>query len=498
MHNQVQLITYADRLAGSIAGLTRMLGSGPLAGLFGGVHVLPFFRPHDDADAGFDPADHREVDSRLGTWDDVAELARTTDTMVDLIVNHVSADSPWFSDVVARGDDSPYAGMFLTFASVFPDGAREADLLSIYRPRPGLPFTTMRLGGHARLVWTTFTSKQIDLDVRHPRTRAYLTEVIGLLAQHGVSMVRVDAVGYAVKTPGTSSFMTPETFTFIEELSQQLRAVGLEVLVEVHSYYRRQIEIVREVDRVYDFALPSLVLHALHAGDAAPLRRWLDLRPQTCVTVLDTHDGIGVVDVGADPTAPDRPGLLTPSELDALVEAVHTASGGTSRQATGAGAGNVDVYQVNCTFYDALGRDDARYLLARMVQFLAPGVPQVYYVGLLAGTNDMDLLARTNVGRDVNRHHYTAEEVDEAMRRPVVAALCALIRLRNDHPAFGGSFACGPGEGAGGLWMRWDGEAQHVLLEADTAKGSFRLEWTTPDGRIRAASGVDDLTSLER
>jgi sucrose phosphorylase len=489
VHNEVQLITYADRLAGSIRGLEQMLTTGPLAGLFGGVHLLPFFRPYDGADAGFDPADHREVDARLGSWDDVEQLSRSTQTVVDLIVNHVSSDSPWFQDVLARGDDSPYIGMFLTYEGLFPDGATEAELLRIYRPRPGLPFTTLRLGERKRMVWTTFTKQQIDLDLRDPQARGYLTEVIELLARHGVTMVRVDAVGYAVKTPGTSSFMTPETFAFIEELSAQMRGLGLEVLVEVHSYYERQIEIARQVDRVYDFGLPPLVLHALHSGDARPLLRWLDIRPLNAVTVLDTHDGIGVIDVGADATRPDKPGLLTPSEIDALVEAIHAATGGTSRLATGGAARNVDLYQVNSTFYDALGRDDGRYLLARMVQFLAPGVPQVYYVGLLAGANDMELLAESTVGRDVNRHHYTPDEVAAAMRRPVVVALCALIRLRNAHPAFGGSFGCAGGDGAGALSMRWDHGDDHVALTADTGQSTFTLEWTTPDG-VRSASSV--------
>lgn len=498
MHDGVQLITYADRLAGSIPGLTELLGPGPLGGLFAGVHVLPFFRPYDGADAGFDPADHREVDPRLGSWDDLATLGRTTQTVVDLIVNHVSADSPWFADVRAHGDASSHAGMFLTFDALFPAGATEADLLAIYRPRPGLPFTAMRLGDRKRLVWTTFTASQVDLDLRHPAARGYLSEVAELLAEHGVTMVRVDAVGYAVKTPGTSSFMTPETFAFIAELSAQLRGLGLEVLVEVHSYYRRQVEIARHVDRVYDFGLPPLVLHALHAGDAGPLLHWLDVRPRNCVTVLDTHDGIGVIDVGADataadPAAPDAAGLLTPAQLDALVEAIHTASGGSSRSATGAVANNLDLYQVNCTFYDALGRDDARYLLARMIQFLAPGVPQVYYVGLLAGSNDTDLLARTGVGRDVNRHHYTRAEVEAALRRPVVAALCALIRLRNEHPAFGGSFSCDTGDGTpGGLRMAWVHDGHAVRLDADTGRGSFRLTWTDGSGD-RTVTSVSDL-----
>ena len=489
MRNQVQLITYADRLAGSLERLRQLL-DGPLDGLFGGVHVLPFFRPYDGADAGFDPEDHTEVDPRLGTWDDVRRLGRDRDTVVDLIVNHVSADSAQFRDVRMRGAASPYADMFLTLAAVFPDRASETDLLRIYRPRPGLPFTRMRLGAADRLVWTTFTPQQVDIDVRSDAGRRYVTDVLEALAVAGVSMVRMDAVGYAVKSPGTTCFMTPETFAFIDELTREARDLHMHVLVEVHAHYEQQVAIGRRVDRVYDFALPPLVLHALFTGDVSRLLRWLEIRPQNAVTVLDTHDGIGVVDVGADAMDPSRQGLLRPQEVDALVEGIHERSGGTSRQATGAAASNVDLYQVNCTYYDALGRDDDRYLLARAVQMFTPGIPQVYYVGLLAGSNDMELLARTGIGRDVNRHHYTASEVAAALRRPVVQQQAALLRLRNTHPAFGGEFTC-ESDGAG-LSMRWVAGDEHATLIADVAAGACTLEWTE-DGAERTVTTLADL-----
>ena len=513
MRDAVQLITYADRFGGDLRGLRELL-TGPLGGLFGGVHVLPFFRPYDGADAGFDPADHREVDPRLGTWSDLEALAgdetgsdaedgggEPVDLVADLIVNHVSAESPEFADVLARGDASPFAGMFLTFSSVFPDGATEEELLTLYRPRPGLPFTPMRLGDRRRLVWTTFTPMQVDLDVRSPGARAYLTQVLELLAAHKVRLVRVDAVGYAVKTPGTSSFMTPETFAFIAELTAQARALGLEVLVEVHSYYRRQVEIARQVDRVYDFALPPLLLHALHSGDVDPLLAWLDVRPANCVTVLDTHDGIGVVDVGADPADPvGSPGLLTPAQIHDLVEAVHDASGGTSRLATGAAASNVDLYQVNCTYYDALGADDAKYVLARLLQFFTPGTPQVYYVGLLAGSNDVDLLRRTGVGRDVNRHHYTLGEIETALERDVVQGLFGAIRLRNTHPAFRGTFAHGRGDEPGSVWLEWSDGAARARLDARPGAGVWSVTTTpaggSPDGAVRTVSDVRGLAGV--
>lgn len=135
LRDQVQLIAYADRLAGDLPGLARLLRSPAFDGAFGGVHVLPFFTPFDGADAGFDPVDHTQVDPRLGTWDDVRDLAGTHDVVVDLIVNHVSADSAAFRDVRERGDASPHASMFLTMSTVFPGGTERCDdLLALAGP----------------------------------------------------------------------------------------------------------------------------------------------------------------------------------------------------------------------------------------------------------------------------------------------------------------------------------------------------------------------------
>ena len=458
MKNQVQLITYVDRFGGKDLTQLRALLTGPLRDVFGGVHLLPFFYKIDGTDAGFDPIDHTRVDDRLGDWSDVRQLAQELDVMADVIVNHMSSGSPQFLDYSQKGTASEYDGLFLTMESIFPNGASEQDLLTVYRPRPGMPFTVTTLAnGERRLLWTTFTSQQIDIDVRHPAGKAYLDAILQCLSDSGVSMVRLDAVGYAIKKAGKNCFMMPETFEFIAEFAARARALGLQVLVEIHAYYKRQIEIAQKVDRVYDFALPPLVLHALEFGRSGPLLSWLGQRPNNAVTVLDTHDGIGIIDIGAD--AADRianPGLVPPHELDELVERIHRNSQGQSRQATGAAASNLDLYQVNCTFFDALGRNEAAYLVARAIQFFVPGVPQVYYVGLLAGHNDMALLERTQVGRDINRHYYSREEVLEAMETPVVSRLIELIRWRNSHPAFHGEFSC-------------RAPAEHLLVMAWTA-----------------------------
>ena len=489
MKNQVQLITYVDRLAnGGIEALQALL-RGPLAGLFGGVHLLPFFDPIDGADAGFDPIDHASVDARLGRWEDVAALAADIDLMADVIVNHMSSQSPQFLDFVARGPASDHAGLFLTFETVFPAGATEGDLLAIYRPRPGLPFASVKLASGAhRILWSTFTDRQIDIDVLHPQGIAYLDRIVDVFARNGIRTVRLDAAGYAIKKAGTSCFMLPETLAFTEAFAERVHRRGMEVLVEIHGHHRRQIEIASRVDWVYDFALPPLALHALFFGTATPLKRWLAIRPANALTVLDTHDGIGIIDIGADVDADGvpMPGLVPPDELDRLIETIHANSRGESRGATGAQASNLDLYQVNCTFYDALGRDDGAYLLARALQFFVPGIPQVYYVGLLAGGNDLELLARTGVGRDINRHRYAPHEVHDALERPIVRALAALIRFRNVHPAFAGSMrVLDTAEDA--LSLEWQHDDERAALHVDFGTRTFTIAASASDAAIDAS-----------
>ena len=489
MRNQVQLITYIDRLTGGGLDDLKRLLDGPLAGAFGGAHLLPFFHPIDGADAGFDPIDHTQVDPRLGSWNDLQSLGSTVELMADLIVNHASNLSPQFQDFSRRGLESPYAGMFLTLDRVFPGGATEEGLLRIYRPRPGLPFTYATLeNGEKHLVWTTFTPQQVDIDVNHPQGTAYLNAILERFHQAGVRAIRLDAVGYAIKKSGTSCFMIPETFEFIKDLAARVHRLGIEVLVEVHSYYKQQVDIARQVDWVYDFALPPLVLHALLTADAEPLERWLSIRPRNSITVLDTHDGIGVIDVGAD--AAGNPGLLEPSEIKDLVESIHRLSNGQSKKATGAAANNLDLYQVNCTYLDALGNNETKYLIARAIQFFVPGIPQVYYVGLLGSRNDMDLLERTGVGRDINRHYYTMEEVAESLESPMVMRLLDLIRLRNENTAFNGNCTV-ESASKNCLSITWNSDSHWIALNVDFSRPCAIIEHSTDQASHTATMRIE-------
>jgi sucrose phosphorylase len=206
------------------------------------------------------------------------------------------------------------------------------------------------------------------------------------------------------------------------------------------------------------------------------------MSPRNAINVLDTHDGIGVIDVGPDKKSSDGlPGLLSSEEINHLVETIHERSNGTSRQATGAAANNLDLYQVNCTYYDALGQRDDEYLIARALQFFAPGVPQVYYVGLLAGANDTDLLRRTGVGRDINRHFCTRVELQERLGAPVVRSLLDLIRFRNAHPAFGGDFQVHSSDN-NSIAMEWRKHPDWARLDVDLTARRAAISHSDPAG----------------
>lgn len=483
MNNTVQLITYVDRLSGGDIGALHQLLDNQLAGLFDGVHLLPYFYPIDGSDAGFDPIDHTVIDSRLGNWNDLQRLGTDYNIMSDLIVNHMSAQSPQFQDVLKHGRQSAYWDLFLTREKVFPNGMTCEQQAAIVQPKADGCFTPYQLAsGETIDFWTTFTSNQIDIDVTSNAGRQYIDNVIEKFATNNIKLVRLDAAGFAIKQAGTSCFMLEPTFDFINQLSNKINALGMESLVEVHSYYKNQIDIAKKVNLVYDFALPPLVLHAIYQRDAQPLINWLKVAPRNCITVLDTHDGIGIEDVSGSGS---NRGLLTDEQVSELVTQIATRSDGESLKASGSAAGNVDEYQVNCSYYSALGCDDYDYLIARAIQFFSPGVPQLYYGGLLALSNDMELLADSNVGRDINRSYLSPADVEKHLEKSIVKALIKLIDIRNSHPAFNGRFSMNGT--AQTLTLGWSLENQSIELDVDLATNTAVIAKTNPEGSEQIA-----------
>lgn len=402
--------------------------------------------------------------------------------MLDVMVNHLSARSPQFQDYLARGDASPWADLFIPLDKVWPGGEPDAADLDRIFLRRARPWSTYPVGEPPvpTRVWTTFgredPSEQVDVDVRSPRFRELVESWFARFAANGVRMVRLDAIGYLAKRAGTSCFMVqPDTEGILAWLDGAAARHGITLLPEVHARPDVAGSLSARGSWAYDFQLPYRVLEALLIGDARRLVDHLASRPARLVNTLDCHDGV--------PVKPDLDGLYGPADARRVVETCLRRGGNLSRVVgrEHQDPDGFDAHQIRGTLYSLLGRDDDGLVAARAVHLFAPGVPQVYYVGLLAGENDHAAAERTGDGRAINRHNFTREEIRAARCRTVVQRTERLIRLRNTHPAFDGAFETCLTE-TGGIRLAWRAGAAAISLDVDVRAPRALVELSGADG----------------
>ncbi len=470
IQNKIQLITYPDSLGANLPELHYVLRK-YFRHAVKGVHLLPFYP--SSSDRGFAPKTYDEVDPAFGTWEDVEKIGRDFDLVIDFMVNHISRQSEFFQDYIAKGKDSDYADMFLSFDKLAPDGwISDEDLAKVYTRKPRPPYLTLeRPDGALEKIWCTFDYEQIDLDYDSPKTREIMRRFIIRLARNRPRMIRLDAIAYTTVELGTNCFfLEPRIWELLEWFNDFAAAFDTEILPEVHEHHSYQLKLAKKGYWCYDFSLPMLVLHCLYMGTTKRLKSWLKKCPRKQITTLDTHDGIGVVDVED---------LLNQEEIDDTLDRLYEKGSNVKKMYSGPEYQNLDVYQVNCTYYSALGSDDDAYIAARTIQFLAPGIPQVYYVGLLAGENDIDLVEKTRQGRNINRHNYTLEEIREAVKQPVVRRLLKLMEFRNSYPAFNGEFNLRKSKDTE-LVLEWTRRAHTATARIDVKACTARITYTDP------------------
>ena len=265
----------------------------------------------------------------------------------------------------------------------------------------------------------------------------------------------------------------PEIYEFLAWITGVADSFGLVVLPEVHDRYPTHERLIAHGYWTYDFVLPGLLLHAFETGDADRLAAHLARSPDRQFTSLDCHDGI--------PVRPDLDGILAPAEMIALADSVVP----TRRQRQSDPVGR------------SLGRGrcspaELHVLLGAWRRRRA--VPRGARDPALREGRPADLLRRParrrkrhgggradGRGPRVNRHDYSVDEIETALRRPVVGRLLELIRLRNTHPAFEGALRVEV-DGGSSIRMEWAGEArahsrstwQRVARRSTTAAGGAR------------------------
>ncbi|MCR1554380.1 MAG: alpha-amylase family glycosyl hydrolase [Enterobacter cloacae] len=438
----VVLITYADQFynegENALPVFTRFYNKW-LSRSFSHVHLLPFY-PWS-SDDGFSVIDYHDVAPETGTWQDVAELKQFTSLMFDFVCNHMSAKSQWFAHYLAQKPG--YEDFFI---SVDP----QTDLSAVTRPRALPLLTPFTLDdGSVRYLWTTFSDDQVDLNFASPQVLIAMVDVLLHYLVEGARYIRLDAVGFMWKIPGTRCIHLEQTHRLIQLFRAITDAVapGTVIITETNVPHKDNVSYFgdgeNEAQMVYQFSLPPLVLHAVHRQDVRALCQWassleLPSKQTTWFNFLASHDGIGL--------NPLR-GILPESEILSLVETLQQE--GALVNWKNNPDGTRSPYEINVTYLDALSakKDEdtlriARFILAHAVLLSFPGVPAIYIQSIIGSRNDYNGVERLGYNRAINRKKYCAGEIDgeledkNGLRNKVYCQLSALIALRRQEKAF--------------------------------------------------------------
>ncbi len=437
----VILITYANSLCepevAPLKTLKKFLEQ-HLQGLISTVHILPFF-PYS-SDDGFSVIDYTRVDPSLGDWDDLHKLGSSFDLMIDLVLNHVSRESLWFVDYLNNRPPACYY-----FIEMDPN----VDLSDVVRPRSSSVLTPVHTHRGLKHVWSTFSEDQIDVNFANPGLLLEYLKILLLYLRHGGRFIRLDAVAFMWKKLGTSCINQPETHELVKVIRtlMELASPTAVLLTETNLPSSQNLSYFGEGDEahmVYQFSLAPLLLHALFQGNSRYLNHWAAGQcdaPEGCTFLNFTasHDGIGL-----------RPaeGLLSPEEINVLIEAMRQSGGFVSMKTNT--DGSQSPYEINISLFDAFkgtcnGFDQlqvSRLLCSQTIMLGLKGIPALYIHSLFATPNDQASVENSGRTRSINRHQWQRNELEGLLADPgtpnraVFQELQRLLKIRQQQPAF--------------------------------------------------------------
>ena len=377
------------------------------------VHILPFF-PYS-SDDGFSITDYRGVKPSHGDWSDIAALSKETGLCVELVLNHCSSQSGYFQEYLAG--EARYADFFI---EVDP----EMDAGLVVRPRTSPLFHRYEGKAGPKWCWTTFSADQVDLNFKNPQVFLEMLDVLLFYVSQGARMIRLDAVGYVWKEPGTPCIHLKQAHLLVQLFRDILDAAWRDVLLltETNVPHEENVSYFgnghNEAQLVYNFSLPPLIVHTLHTGDARALTRWTgQIRvPSDRTAFLNftaSHDGIGV-----------RPAadILSTDELDRLAATAKKHGGMVSyKQDT---QNRAIPYELNINFFDALNDpqgDDSietqidRFMVSQSIALVFRGMPAIYLHSLIGSRSWRAGVERTGQNRTINREKLNLDDLEEEL-----------------------------------------------------------------------------------
>ncbi len=311
---------------------------------------------------------------------------------------------------------------------------------------------------------------QMDLNIKSPLVWDYYRETLKKLSDYGVAIVRLDAFAYAPKEPGEKNFLNdPGTWDLLQKVDDIASEYGLTLLPEIHASYGEKTYdlLAKKGYMTYDFFMPGLIIDAFERKSGEYLKKWSDEMVENnirTVNMLGCHDGIPLLDLK---------GLLPEEDIQNLIDTV-VARGGYVKDLHG--ATNV-YYQVNATYYSALGESDQRMLMARALQLFMPGKPQIWYLDLFAGKNDYEAMAKAGVGghKEINRTNLSIEQAEELLKKDVVMKQIEMMQFRNTCPAFTEDAKISCELNGSTIRFTWDNEKATATLDLDFDKETYSI-----------------------
>ncbi|MEW7975333.1 MAG: glycosidase [Candidatus Thiodiazotropha endolucinida] len=336
---------------------------------------------------------------------------------------------------------------------------------------------------------------QMDLNARSKKVWHFYEETLKKLKDYGAKIIRLDAFAYLHKEPGESNFFNrPGTWDYLERLKQMAKRYGLTIFPEIHSEYGAGLheEVAQKGYPIYDFFLPGLVIDALEHGTNSHLLKWIgDIQDKGLQTInmLGCHDGIPLLDLkGIEERGVRRDGLLDDEKIQTLIDRI-LERGGRVKNLYGPDGKKIAYYQVNATFFSALGEDEDKLRLARAIQLFMPGIPQIWYLDLFAGKNNYLAadMGGTAGHKEINRTNLSLEAIETGLKTQIVRDQIELIRLRNCSNAFKGELEIHPTE-PHLLHLTWKHASASAILKADLSSCRFSIEHCDSNGETTLLS----------
>lgn len=287
---------------------------------------------------------------------------------------------------------------------------------------------------------------QMDVNANSELVWGFYEETLAKVKSFGCKVLRLDAFAYLHKEIGQSNFFNkPGTWNHLERINQIAKKNDLVLLPEIHAEYGLNLhdEVAEKGYTIYDFFLPGLMIHSIENGTNQALYKWIkeiNNKGYKTVNMLGCHDGIPVLDLkGKDVNGSYEKGLLSDNEIVDIMNTI-LERGGRVKNLYDPSGKKISYYQVNATFFSALGEDEQKLLLARAIQLFMPGIPQIWYLDIFAGKNNYKAADEAGSGghKEINRTTLSLQDIENGLKTDIVNNQLMLIRLRNTSKAFGG------------------------------------------------------------